>query len=92
MNDLVDTAPYRALWSAVLFQAIRDADGEIFRGRKGPGFYWIFNGRNDVGSMRWICDMVDFDYNKLQLMSTTRAGRAKILKRKPKETEDGQAI
>ena len=85
MSEKFDAAPYRALWSAVLFQAIRDADAEIVRGRKGPGFYWIFHDRTSVGSMRWICDMLDFDYHKLQMMCTTRAGRAKILNRKQKE-------
>ena len=85
--EMIDTAPYRALWTSVLYQAVRDADNEIIRGRKGPGFYWIFSDRKDVGSMRWICDMVDLDYHKLQLLCTTRSGRAKILKRGKKDRE-----
>lgn len=85
--EMINTDPYRALWSSVLYQAVRDADGEIIRGRKGPAFYWIYSDRKDVGSMRWICDMVDFDYNKLQTLCMTRAGRAKILKRGKKDRE-----
>ena len=80
-----ETAGYRALWSAVLFQAIRDLDGEMYRRgestTKGPAFYWIYSPLNGVGSMRWICDMLDFDFHKLQTLCMTRAGRAKILKR-----------
>lgn len=84
MTETFDPAPYRALWAATLFQAIRDAEAEIVRGRKGPAFNWIYSDRTGVGSMRWICDMVDFDYNKLQMLCMTRAGRARILKRKIK--------
>lgn len=85
--DMIDASPYRALWAAVLYQAIRDADGEISRGRKGPAFYWIYSDRKDMGSMRWICDMVDFDYHKLQMLCMTRSGRAKVLKRGKKDRE-----
>jgi len=74
----IDDSGYRRLWSAVLWQAIKDAENADGR---GAAFHWIFSRRDDVGSMRWICDMLDFDYNKLQSLCMTRDGRKKILGR-----------
>ena len=73
-----DDSGYRRLWSAVLWQANKDADNADGR---GAAFHWIFSRRDDAGSMRWICDMLDFDYNKLQSLCMTRDGRKKILGR-----------
>ena len=69
---------YRALWSTVLYQAIHDIDSHTNR---RPAIAWIFGPREDLGSMRWICDMLDLDYDKLISLSMTLEGRAKILKK-----------
>jgi hypothetical protein len=69
---------YRALWSTVIYQAINDIDSHTNR---RPAIDWVFSDRSDEGSMRWICDMLDLDYGKLQSLSMTREGRAKILKK-----------
>lgn len=69
---------YRGLWAAVLYQAISDIDSHTER---RPAIDWVFSEREDQGSMRWICDMLDLDYYKLQNLSMTREGRSKILKR-----------
>ena len=74
----VDDTAYRRLWAAVLWQSIKDADNQEGR---GASFDWIFSNREDVGSMRWICDMLDFDYSKLQAMCMSRDGRKKLLGR-----------
>lgn len=68
----------RALWAAVLYQAINDIDSWSER---RPAIDWVFSDREDLGSMRWICDMLDLDYHKLQRLSMTRDGRSKLLKR-----------
>lgn len=77
---MVDTNDegYRALWAAVLYQAISDMDSWCER---RPAIDWVFAAREDEGSMRWICDMLDLDYYKLQRLSMTREGRSKILKK-----------
>jgi hypothetical protein len=31
--------------------------------------------------MRWVCDMLDLDYDRLQVLSMTREGRRQILKK-----------
>ena len=72
--------PYNALWASVLFQAIRDMDTT----RRKTAASYIFSNRDDVGSMQWICAMLDLDYRRLQMLCTTREGRNKILKRKEK--------
>lgn len=65
----------RALWAAVLYQAIKDVDGV---GRR-PAINWIYSKRTGVGSKRWICDMLDLDYYKLQNLCMSRAGRKRVL-------------
>jgi hypothetical protein len=73
-----DDAGCRALWSAVVYQAIHDMD--TFNERRAA-INWLYSDRSDVGSMRWICDMLDFDYHKLMNLCMTREGRSKILKK-----------
>jgi hypothetical protein len=77
METNFDDSGYRRLWSAVVFQAIRDMEYE--RGRR-PAVNWIYSRDDGAGSMRWICDMLDLDYHKLLRLSMTRDGRRKILK------------
>jgi hypothetical protein len=69
---------YIALWATVIYQAINDIDSHTER---RPAIDWVFSDRTDVGSMRWICDMLDLDYGKLLNLSMTREGRSKILKK-----------
>ena len=83
MKPELDDSGCRRLWAAVLWQAIKDAD---YSEGRGAAYNWIFSNRSDVGSMRWICDMLDLDYDKLQTLSMSRAGRSKILGR-----EDGSS-
>lgn len=78
----LDDSGCRRLWAAVMWQAIKDVDH--CEGR-GAAFHWVYSKRTGVGSMRWICDMLDLDYYKLQSLCMTRAGRSKILGR----SEDG---
>jgi hypothetical protein len=74
--EKIDDMCCRRLWAAVLYQAIKDLDeGE------SPAINWVYARRNSAGSMRWICDMLDLDYSKLQMLCTTRDGRSMILRR-----------
>jgi hypothetical protein len=74
--DKLDDMGCRRLWAAVMYQAIKDVDD----GRP-PAINWVYSRRSNVGSMRWICDMLDLDYHKLTMLCTTRDGRAVILRR-----------
>jgi hypothetical protein len=73
-----DNAPYRRLWSAVVHQAVHDLDGGAANAALARD--WIYGGRRDAGSMFWVCDMLDLDYNKLLTLCMTREGRRKILR------------
>lgn len=86
--ELVDDTAYRRLWAAVLCQAIKDVDDpkvkqtyDPERDEALPPLYWIFSHDESPHSMRWICDMLDLDYGKLQTMCMTRDGRKKLLGR-----------
>ena len=75
-SDKLDDAGCRRLWAAVMYEAVRGVD----RG-EAPAINWVYARRTSVGSMRWICDMLDLDYNKLSMLCTTRDGRSVILRR-----------
>ena len=77
MNQPIDDSGCRRLWAAVLYQAVKDIDSNT----KGAASHWMWSRRSDPGSMRWICDMLDLDYNKLTHLCMTRDGRSKILRR-----------
>jgi hypothetical protein len=78
----VDDSGCRRLWAAVVYQAIKDMEYETGRRR---ALNWIYSGEDSVGSMRWVCDMLDLDYHKLLRLSMTRAGRRQILRRDNRE-------
>lgn len=80
-----DESPYRALWASVLYLAIRDCNR---RGFAKSAIHWIYAPHDEVGSLRWICDMLDLDYDELQKICMTREGRAKILKRNARLNRD----
>lgn len=77
MTDVNDEG-CRALWAAVMYQAISDMDSWSER---RPAVDWIYGERENEGSMRWVCDMLDLDYHKLQNLCMTREGRSKLLKK-----------
>ena len=74
--EKLDDAGCRRLWAAVMYEAVRGVD----RG-EAPAVNWLYSRRTGVGSMRWICDMLDLDYNKLSMLCATRDGRSVILRR-----------
>ena len=70
--------PYRALWAAVLWQAIVDSS---HHGREDGynAMRWINSDEDDIGSMRWICDSLGLDHARLQMRCQTREGRRGII-------------
>jgi hypothetical protein len=76
MEEVKDDSPYRRLWAAVLKAAIAEME---HREGRGAAAHWIFSQQSDIGSMRWICDVLDLDHRKLQTMCMSRAGRRRIL-------------
>jgi hypothetical protein len=69
--------PYRRLWASVIWIAVRDMNK---KGSHRAATHWMFSHQKHVGSVRWICDMLDIDCNALQQLVTTREGRSKILR------------
>ena len=75
---VADDQPIRALWAAIVYQAVADMNRTGYA-RKAKD--WIYSEHQGVGSMLWICDMIDLDYDRLQMLSMTREGRRQILKK-----------
>lgn len=75
---VIDDQPIRALWAAIVYQAIADLNRVGYARRAKE---WIYSAQQGVGSMRWVCDMIDLDYDRLQMLSMTREGRRQILKK-----------
>ena len=74
-----DLGNYRALWASVILTALRDIqrnEGKI------SALNWIFSNEHGKGSMRWVCDVCNFDYDKLQHLAMSREGRRRILRTK----------
>ena len=92
------------LWAAVVLQGLVDMDLKEARSRKpvidvkairAEAQEWFMSDEPQrVGSFRWICDMLELDFHKIQNMAMTREGRVKLLgldrrRSKPKqETEE----
>lgn len=74
----VDDGPYRALWSAVMIQAIRDLSGRSSTDRTIAQNY-IFEERCSLpGSFDWICSMLGLEPNAIRTIVMTREGRARL--------------
>jgi hypothetical protein len=69
---------YTALWAAVMIVAIEDMD---IPGGAENAKRWIFGDGETAGSFIWICDMLDLDYNRLQMACMSREGRKELLQR-----------
>lgn len=82
--DKMDITGCRRLWAAVVYQAVKD----IHCSPRGAASDWMYSKRTTVGSMRWICDMLDLDYYKLLTLCMTRTGRTVILKQDRRRTPD----
>ena len=83
----------RALWSAVIVQAITDLELRENKKTKANNTYlreaalrWVTSNKKGGGSMFWICEQLDLDYRRLQMLALTREGRKKIfMSQKEKE-------
>jgi len=80
-----DDEPYRRIWASVLYLAIRDCNRG---GYQRVAMNWIYSSNTHVGSLRWICDMLDLDFNAVQQMCMTREGRSKILESNARMNRD----
>lgn len=45
---------------------------------RADAIMWLADSAISVGSFRWICDMLDLDFHRLQNMSLTREGRKQL--------------
>lgn len=57
--------PCRALWCAVLMQAIRDAQGDNEELRE-DAVAWLLDESEALGAFRWICFMLDLRADKVR--------------------------
>jgi hypothetical protein len=72
-----ESEPYRKLWSSVLILAVRDMNSYS---RWRDAHNWMYSPKRTIGSANWVCSMLDLDYQALQVLCSTRAGRKKILR------------
>jgi hypothetical protein len=73
----------RALWCAVIIEAIRDL-GDKHLSIRAAAKHWILSDVMEIGSFAWICSHLDLDETKIRNMSLTRHGRKLLLKNKAK--------
>lgn len=85
----VDDGCYRALWSAVLIQAIRDLDGKYQNERTMARQYVFFDSDGGVGSFGWTCNMLGLNPEAIRTIVMTRKGRARL---KDKNRNRGKEI
>jgi hypothetical protein len=76
-SQSLDDEGCRKLWASVLYLAVRDCNN---RSMSRAAMHYVFSPLNTIGSMRWICDMLDLDFKRLQQLCSTREGRARILR------------
>ena len=74
----IDDGACRALWSAVLIQAIRDLDGKYQSERFQAKQYVFFDADRGPGSFGWVCHMLDLDPEAVRTIVMTKAGRSRI--------------
>jgi hypothetical protein len=72
--------PCTALWASVLVQAIGDMDSRVRSDAKAARD-WVFDDSIGIGSFRWICEMLDLDYDRLQFACLSRHSRRTLLGR-----------
>ncbi len=77
-QDLIPHEICIRIWAHVLLNALRDCN-KVSHCVTAKA--WIFSRRTGVGSLRWICDHLDLDYDEIQSLAMTREGRAKLLGR-----------
>ena len=81
MNDssrAIDDGACRALWSAVLIQAIRDLDGKYQNERFQARQYVFFDADRGPGSFDWVCYMLDLNPEALRTIVMSKHGRSRI--------------
>jgi len=71
LQDASQVRGCKRLWAAVLHQAMKDASADIMAARARntnnpqvndyPAGTWLMSDKNGVGSLRWICDMLDMN-------------------------------
>lgn len=74
----IDDGACRALWSAVLIQAIRDLDGKYQSERTLARQYVFFEADRGPGSFDWVCYMLDLNPEALRTIVMSKNGRSRI--------------
>ncbi len=68
----------RQLWASVISQAICDIDLRGDRVVRAQAARWINSDSQEAGSLRWICDMLDLDAEKIRMRCMSRSGRKSL--------------
>lgn len=74
--DKINTEACRSLWASVLIQAVLDLNRHSYR---ASAHKWIWSESTEPHSLRWICDTLDIDADRVQLLCLTREGRKRII-------------
>jgi len=73
----------RQLWASVISQAICDVDLRGDRVVRAQAVRWLNSDAQNEGSLRWICDMLDLDADRIRMRCMSRTG--KLFSRRPLE-------
>ena len=74
----IDDGACRALWSAVLIQAIRDLDSKYASERYLAKQYVFSDPDRGPGSFGWVCYMLDLDPDAMRTIVMSKDGRSRI--------------
>lgn len=77
-THIEDYSPYRALWAAVLVQAVRDMD-DYDKSVARSASDWVFSEDTSPTSFNWICSMLDIPAEEMQMKCITKRGRWEIV-------------
>ena len=72
--------PYTALWACVMVRGVLDMDDRS-KPVSTDAKEWCWSDEQTPGSFWWICEMLDLDYNKIQMACLTREGRSRLTSR-----------
>lgn len=76
--SLAPYAAYRKLWAYVVLQALRDANS-YQDWRYKPAQEWLEDDAFEVGSLAWICELFDVDFQRVRRAVATRESRRAML-------------
>lgn len=79
---------YRRLWGYVILQALRDSRSPHSFWRL-PAIEWLQDQSYETGSLAWICDLFDINFEQIHRTVYTEEGRRSLLRAGWSDSDSG---